>query len=122
MKPKTESIKIQSQISMSLKSFGMIVTEFNDSKVLGHLKGVYKDKNYIFFITNALSRSEIGLENFKQSVQWCESNNCNYVVIAKKWDSSLDKFVENEEYIWRIMPMNKVAKIGQQYMSSLMKK
>lgn len=112
---KTSIEKLQTHVSLALKSFDLTVTELKSQTVLGHLQSVYKKKKYFFYIVNHLKEKEAYGIKFKASIEWCDKNNVNFVVVAKTWDQTLNDFETRNDYLWKIIPMDKLTKLGRDY-------
>jgi ribosome-binding ATPase YchF (GTP1/OBG family) len=111
-----EFTKLTAHVSLALKSFNLTIVHWKNSTINGHLQSIYKKKKYIFFICNHLSEREAYGVKFKASIDYCDKNNFNYIVVAKTWDSHLNKFAETDDFLWKIIQLNKLTSIGKEYL------
>ena len=108
--------KLAAHVSLALKSFDLTVVELKSQTVLGHLQSIYKKRKYYFYIVNHISEKEAYSLKFKASIDWCNKNNVIFVVVAKTWDSRLNDFVRNNDFLWKIIPIDQLTKMGHDYL------
>lgn len=110
--------KLITHCSLSLKSFDLTVSKYDNQFHLGHLQSLYKKKKYIFFIIPKLTLEYTKKTKFTTTVASYYEKGFNFVVITNEWEQELDKFVEKNDLAFKIIPFKKLNELGMKYIEA----